>query len=114
MTVAASTYEPEHLPTKLTVVHVEDHIDMRLVHEFRESERASKLKPGECILGFNHDASMVRVIDYEQGVHTYYADEGEKFDLGKVKERVRRGMATIIVMPKSDREKKQRSHLKVA
>lgn len=113
MTAAPSQYADVY-PSTLTVVHVEECIDMRQVHEFRECERASKLKPGECILGFNFNAKIVRIIDYELGIHTYYADEGEKFDLELVKARVRSGMATIMVMPKTPKEQKQRRHLKVA
>lgn len=104
--------QTQNAPYELTVVHVEeDPVDMRMLHEFRESDRAKKLSPGECIVGFNYNGSMARIVDYELGVHTYYADEGEKFSPELLRDRVRWGMATVMVFPEA---KQRKGKLRVA
>lgn len=75
---------------RVRVVHVVHGWDMRQKHILREGRWARALKPGQCLLAFNRRLDMARLIDCEGGVHDWYADQGEEFDLEGVAARMQR------------------------
>ncbi len=75
---------------RIRVVHVEKAWDMRKKHALREGRRARALQRGQCLVAFNRALDMARIIDCEGGVHDYYADQGEEFDLHGLAQRMER------------------------
>ena len=53
--------------------------DMGGIHKLRSKHR--QLPQGSCLIAFNNSQTMARIIDWRGGVHTYYANEREIFDL---------------------------------
>lgn len=78
-------------PIKSVPVKIEDIItgwDMRKVHALRTHKLTKRLRQGSCIVAFNNKQSMARIIDWAGGVHSYYAAQGEVFDLDSLRELV--------------------------
>ena len=87
---------------RVKVLHVVKAWDMRKKHALREGIRAAKLKRGQCLVAFNRALDMARIIDSEGGVHDYYADKGEQFDLQAVRGRMERAMFVDLDVGKHD------------
>lgn len=99
---------------KVKVVHVETDVDMRMKHELRESKKAEKLKPGECLVAINRAKDMARIIDCEGGVHDYYAYAGMKFDVSEISGMMKRGLGIELTGQIGKDETKQVAATKVA
>lgn len=91
--------------SEIQVVHVEQGWDMRLVHALREGLRARNLKPGQCLVAFNTRLDMARIIDAEGGVHTYYAYQGEEYDLETLAAQMRSGWKVELVVGQHERRR---------
>ncbi len=69
---------------------------MRGVHKLRKHRKAKKLKSGDCIVAFNKASTMARIIDWKGGVHTYYAEPRQVFDLDALKRLVGSGFGVVL------------------
>jgi len=58
--------------------------DMRGIHKLR----SRKVKKGECLIAFNNNRTIGRIIDCAGGVHTYYTEPGLTFDLDSLRDMV--------------------------
>lgn len=59
--------------------------DMRGTYELLEHAHIGSLEQNEVMLAINRRRTMVRFIDMELGVHTYYSPVGQRFDLAALK-----------------------------
>ncbi len=55
--------------------------DMRGTYKLLEHAHVDTLEANEVMLAINKSRTMVRFIDMELGVHTYYSPYGTRFDL---------------------------------
>lgn len=75
-------------PIRSAKVRIDDIVekwDMRGVHKLRERVALRKLKQGSCIVAFNKAQSIARIVDWKGGVHTFYCEKNEFFDLTSLK-----------------------------
>ncbi len=59
--------------------------DMRRTYELLENAHVDALDQNEVMLAINKRRTMVRFIDMELGVHTYYSPFGQRYDLAALK-----------------------------
>lgn len=72
----------------IKVVDIIGEWDMRKMHPLRFHRKTKNLRQGSCVIAFNRKQSMARIIDWAGGVHTYYAEKGEIFDMESLRELV--------------------------
>jgi len=72
--------------SRVRVTDVIDGWDMRGVHILREHRKMRNLSTGSCVVAFNKEQNIARIIDWQGGVHTYYADDNEFFDMESLRE----------------------------
>lgn len=58
--------------------------DMRGTYQLLEHAHVDTLEANEVLLAINKSRTMIRFIDMELGVHTYYSPYGTRFDLDKL------------------------------
>lgn len=97
---------------KLRVAKLVEDWDMRERHSLRESRASNRLSKGECVVAFNRARTQARMIDSAGGVHDYYTDPGDEFDLGLLAEMMKAGIFLEFAIGRSERRKA--SHLRVA
>lgn len=64
----------------IKIIRIIENYDMRKIHKLRKREM-KKLKAGTCSVAFNKSRNIARIIDHFGGIHTFYADLGEVFDM---------------------------------
>jgi hypothetical protein len=77
--------------TALRITNIIERWDMRGVHKLRTGRPARSLKRGQCLIAFNKAMTIGRIIDEAGGVHTYYAEPRESFDIDSLSALVHRG-----------------------
>ena len=97
---------------KLRVTKLLTDWDMRERHKLREGRASNKLSKGECVVAFNRSRTQARMIDSAGGIHDYYTDPGDEFDLGMLGEMMKAGIFVEFAVGRSERRKA--SHLRVA
>lgn len=97
---------------KLRVAKLMTEWDMRERHKLRESRASNGLAHGECVVAFNRARTQARVIDCAGGIHDYYTDPGDEFDLKSLSELMLEGIFIEFAIGKSERRKA--SHLRIA
>lgn len=90
---------------KLRVAKLVADWDMRERHKLREGRASNNLARGECVVAFNRTRTQARMIDSEGGIHDYYTDPGEEFDLGVLSEMMKAGVGLEFAIGRSERRK---------
>jgi hypothetical protein len=68
----------------IRITRIIENQDMRKIHKLRLREM-KKLKKGTCSVSFNKSKTIARIIDHLGGIHTFYADPQEIFNLDALK-----------------------------
>lgn len=97
--------------SRLRITKIFESWDMRKRHALRRKPSALNLKGGEVLLAFNARQTIARFIDCQGGVHDYYADKREMFDVTQLTQLVRAGLAVDLTVGTSEREKAQQLEL---
>lgn len=63
--------------------------DLRSIHKLRAGHQT--LRKGACFMAFNKAQNMVRIVDCEGGVHSYWSPDRQLFDIDEVQRLVMRG-----------------------
>lgn len=88
----------------LSIARVVDGWDMRMRHSLRE-KALKGLKHGQCLVALNGKHTLARVIDNVGGVHDYYADPGQRFNIDAVSQMMQMGVKVKLTgVVKHDRE----------
>lgn len=64
----------------VTITRLVKKVDLRCIHKYRNRYRR-QLRTGEAVLLLNTAEDKCRLIDSAGGVHNYYADPGDVFDV---------------------------------
>lgn len=80
---------------ELSIIRVEENVNMRFVRLMREEKFCRSLKPGQCVVAINGRETIARILDC-RGSYTMYAPEKTVFDIGTIKGWMSEGLGVII------------------
>ena len=91
------------LNSTVKIVDIREEHDMRWKHYLRESLPVRRLKPGEVIVCFNRALTQARIVDHMGGIHDYWSDDLEPFDIEMITEYMQKGI-NVTLQPGTQRE----------
>ena len=88
----------------LRIVSIIENWDMRGVHKLRTGREATALSRGQCLVAFNKAMTIGRIVDVAGGIHTYYTEPKEIFDIDSLSARVTRGFWVALRVGKATQQ----------
>lgn len=86
---------------QVDLTHLEEEYDMRFRKAMLELPKVKRLKQGTCALFINRAQTLVRIIDWELGLHEYRSRvPGVRFSLTGIRDLMKSGLGVNLVVGK--------------
>ena len=90
-------------PIKLRIVGIILEWNMNSIHSLRKRAEQYPLARNQCLIAFNRKQTIARIIDCMGGVHTYYSEKNQAFDVEELNNLVHDSFHVSIYVQKNDK-----------